>query len=218
MKDIYKQVELALPPQVSVGVKARIVRVTGPRGELTKSFRHVNIDIRHTQQRRLVLGIWHGGKKHVACLRTVRSLIKNMVVGVTQGYRYKVREKEGWNGAEESDAVCIRTLSDQCEYIGRWEASRNPEFFGGKSSATGGTAGGSDGRDLENTEGRDCVGGYFAGQCISVSGIDPAGMQCEEQGVLAATLQLAVQRAIRGGCILVAMAVAVYGDDYDTIT
>ncbi|KTW26867.1 uncharacterized protein T551_03329 [Pneumocystis jirovecii RU7] len=91
MKDIYKQVELALPPQVSVGVKARIVRVTGPRGELTKSFRHVNIDIRHTQQRRLVLGIWHGGKKHVACLRTVRSLIKNMVVGVTQGYRYKMR-------------------------------------------------------------------------------------------------------------------------------
>lgn len=32
--------------------------------------------------------------------------------------------------------------------------------------------------------------------------------------VVAATLQLAVQRAIRGGCILVAMAVAVYDDDY----
>ncbi|KAG5518454.1 hypothetical protein PMAC_002849 [Pneumocystis sp. 'macacae'] len=90
MREIYKQVELVLPADVTVSAKARIVRVAGPRGELTKSFRHIDIDIALVQQRRLVLAIWHGGKKHLACLRTVQSLIKNMVVGVTQGFRYKV--------------------------------------------------------------------------------------------------------------------------------
>lgn len=37
------------------------------------------------------LVVWHGGRKHVACLRTVRSLINNMIIGVSKGFRYKMR-------------------------------------------------------------------------------------------------------------------------------
>lgn len=37
------------------------------------------------------LVVWHGARKHIACLRTVRSLIENMITGVTRGFRYKVR-------------------------------------------------------------------------------------------------------------------------------
>lgn len=37
------------------------------------------------------LVVWHGARKHVACLRTVRSLIENMITGVTKGFRYKLR-------------------------------------------------------------------------------------------------------------------------------
>jgi large subunit ribosomal protein L9e len=37
------------------------------------------------------LVVWHGGRKHVACLRTVKSLIENMITGVTKGFLYKVR-------------------------------------------------------------------------------------------------------------------------------
>ena len=37
------------------------------------------------------LAVWHGARKHVACLRTVRSLIENMITGVTKGFRYKLR-------------------------------------------------------------------------------------------------------------------------------
>ena len=33
----------------------------------------------------------HGARKSVACLRTVRSIIDNMVVGVTRGFKYKMR-------------------------------------------------------------------------------------------------------------------------------
>lgn len=37
------------------------------------------------------LVVWHGARKHVACLRTVRSIIENMVTGVRYGFAYKMR-------------------------------------------------------------------------------------------------------------------------------
>lgn len=35
--------------------------------------------------------IHHGSRKNVATLRTVRTLINNLIVGVTKGYKYKMR-------------------------------------------------------------------------------------------------------------------------------
>lgn len=40
---------------------------------------------------RVTLAVWQGGRKHVAVLRTLRSLINNMVIGVTKGFQYKMR-------------------------------------------------------------------------------------------------------------------------------
>ena len=37
------------------------------------------------------LVVWHGGRKHVACLRTIRSAIENMIQGVRYGFSYKMR-------------------------------------------------------------------------------------------------------------------------------
>lgn len=37
------------------------------------------------------LVVWHGGRKHVACLRTVRSAVENMIQGVRFGFAYKMR-------------------------------------------------------------------------------------------------------------------------------
>ncbi|QSL66297.1 hypothetical protein MERGE_000675 [Pneumocystis wakefieldiae] len=91
MKDLCKQQELAIPDNVKVDIKARVVIVTGPRGVLRRSFQHIDIDIRKIRANRVRLAIWHGGKKHVACLRTIRSLINNMIIGVTQGFRYRMR-------------------------------------------------------------------------------------------------------------------------------
>lgn len=33
----------------------------------------------------------HGARKNIACLRTVRSIIENMITGVTRGFKYKMR-------------------------------------------------------------------------------------------------------------------------------
>ena len=84
MKDIYKDEDFEIPEGVNVSIKSRLVTVKGPRGELTKSLRHINMEIKKVNERKIKLIVWHGGRKHVACLRTVRSLIMNMIQGVTK--------------------------------------------------------------------------------------------------------------------------------------
>jgi len=93
MQDVLKTEELDIPSGVEVSVKSRVITVTGPRGTLTKNVRHVNMDIRLLKGKtnKVTLAVWQGGRKHVACLRTIKSLISNMVTGVTKGFQYKMR-------------------------------------------------------------------------------------------------------------------------------
>jgi len=95
MLDALKTEELDIPSEVEVSVKSRVIVVTGPRGTLTKNVRHVNMDIRLLKGKgktnKVTLAVWQGGRKHVACLRTIKSLISNMIIGVTKGFQYKMR-------------------------------------------------------------------------------------------------------------------------------
>lgn len=86
MRDVIKTEELEIPEGVQIEVKARLITVTGPRGTLTKNVRHIDMDIRVLKGKttKVSLAVWQGGRKHVACLRTIRSLINNMVTGVTK--------------------------------------------------------------------------------------------------------------------------------------
>ncbi|CAI8491450.1 unnamed protein product [Hanseniaspora opuntiae] len=70
MKYIQTEQTVEVPEGVTFNVKSRDVKITGPRGVLTKSFKHID---------------------HVAALRTVKSLVSNMITGVTKGYKYKMR-------------------------------------------------------------------------------------------------------------------------------
>jgi len=96
MRDIHTTEELSIPDGVFVSVKSRIVTVKGPRGALTKNLRHINMDIQLQTYKKgdkpiVSLTVWQGNRKHVACLRTIRSLINNMIIGVTKGFKYKMR-------------------------------------------------------------------------------------------------------------------------------
>jgi large subunit ribosomal protein L9e len=87
MRDVLKTEELDIPEGVDVAVKSRIITVKGPRGTLTKNVRHIDMDIRLAKSKssnKVTLAVWQGGRKHVACLRTIRSLIVNMITGVTK--------------------------------------------------------------------------------------------------------------------------------------
>lgn len=91
MKFIQTEEILNIPQGVTVDIKARIVTVTGPRGTLNKNLRHINITFAKVSNEQVKFSVLHGDRKHVAALRTVKSLVNNMVIGVTKGFKYKMR-------------------------------------------------------------------------------------------------------------------------------
>ncbi|KAG8743988.1 hypothetical protein FRC10_011062 [Ceratobasidium sp. 414] len=93
MRDVLSTEELTVPEGVTLEIKSRLITVTGPRGKLQKNVRHVNMDIQlvKSKENKVTLAVWQGGRKHVACLNTIKSLITNMITGVTKGFRYKMR-------------------------------------------------------------------------------------------------------------------------------
>jgi len=43
-----------------------------------------NSQVNTAKERKVQFTIWHGARKHVACLRTIKSLVENMIIGVTK--------------------------------------------------------------------------------------------------------------------------------------
>ena len=91
MRSVQNQETLTIPEGVTVDIKSRIVKVTGPRGELTKNLQHISMVMRRVDAKTLHFRVYHGDRKQNACLRTVRSIVNNMITGVTKGFRYKMR-------------------------------------------------------------------------------------------------------------------------------
>ncbi|KAH6574339.1 hypothetical protein BASA50_002828 [Batrachochytrium salamandrivorans] len=91
MRSISQEQEITIPDDVTLKVSARVFVVKGPRGELTKAFKHVQMDVTRTAKNKILVKVWHGGRKHVACIRTICSHIENMIKGVTKGFEYKMR-------------------------------------------------------------------------------------------------------------------------------
>ena len=75
---------------VQVFIKNRRVVVKGPRGILRRDFSHQFVDIKK-EGNRVVVDLWFGLHKNIAVVRSICSHIKNMMTGVTHGYRYKMR-------------------------------------------------------------------------------------------------------------------------------
>jgi len=60
-------------------------------GKLTKNLQHLAVNFSHPKKDVINIELHHGARKNVATLRTVRTLINNLIIGVTKGFRYKMR-------------------------------------------------------------------------------------------------------------------------------
>eukprot|EP00744_Colponema_vietnamica_P005951 GILI01008673.1.p1 GENE.GILI01008673.1~~GILI01008673.1.p1 ORF type:complete len:191 (-),score=46.42 GILI01008673.1:97-669(-) len=81
-----------IPENVTISIKTRTVTVKGPRGVLSKSFRHSRVEMNIVKKGRQVsIDMWFGNRKERARTRTIASHIVNMIKGVTKGYEYKMR-------------------------------------------------------------------------------------------------------------------------------
>lgn len=72
-------------------IKTRIVTVEGPRGKLVNNLGHLAVSFSTPEKDRINIELHHGARKNVATLRTVRTIINNMIIGVTKGFKYKMR-------------------------------------------------------------------------------------------------------------------------------
>jgi ribosomal protein L6P/L9E len=58
---------------------------------LAKDLSHLSISFSRPEKNLIAIELHHGGRKSIAALRTVRTLINNLIIGVTRGFLYKMR-------------------------------------------------------------------------------------------------------------------------------
>ncbi|QLQ78945.1 hypothetical protein HG537_0B02920 [Torulaspora globosa] len=91
MKYVQTEQFIEVPQGVTVNIRSRVVKVTGPRGTLVKNLKHIDVTFTKLNERQIKVTVHNGDRKHVAALRTVKSLVDNLITGVTKGYKYKMR-------------------------------------------------------------------------------------------------------------------------------
>jgi large subunit ribosomal protein L9e len=58
---------------------------------LTKDLSHLAVSFSRPQKDTIAIELHHGERKSIAALRTVRTIINNLIIGVTRGFKYKMR-------------------------------------------------------------------------------------------------------------------------------
>jgi large subunit ribosomal protein L9e len=94
MKFINSREEMVIPDTVQFEIRAKKIRVKGPRGVLIRDFKHLNLDLQIVVEdgvKKLIVESWFGSRKTTASIRTTLSHVKNLINGVTKGFKYKMR-------------------------------------------------------------------------------------------------------------------------------
>merc|ERR1712167_194416 len=91
MKTINSKASVTIPANVTCELKSRVVKITGPRGVLTKSFRHMSVDMYMPDDKQIAVEKWWASSKELSVIKTVTSHIQNMIDGVTKGFQYRMK-------------------------------------------------------------------------------------------------------------------------------
>ncbi|MDJ0274322.1 MAG: 50S ribosomal protein L6 [Nitrososphaerota archaeon] len=90
-KPKYAEEVVQIPEGVTVEVVDEVtIRVKGPLGELVKSFANAGIRISKTENG-LLVRVYGRGKRVDAMIGTFKAVFRNMVLGVTKGFTYKLK-------------------------------------------------------------------------------------------------------------------------------
>lgn len=95
VRNVLQSTTIDIPEGIKFELNAKKVRVTGPRGTLSRDFGHLKLDFQiidgEEGGKQLKVDAWFGARKTVASIRTATSHVKNLITGVTKGFRYKMR-------------------------------------------------------------------------------------------------------------------------------
>ena len=83
--------EVEIPQGVSVTVEGLKVTVRGPKGELRRDFSHARgVEIR-VEGNKVIVEAYNADSRTKAVVGTIASHVRNMIIGVTKGFRYKLK-------------------------------------------------------------------------------------------------------------------------------
>merc|ERR1711861_45909 len=71
MKTVHQKSKIVVPDDCEVKIKSRTVQVKGPRGTLTKSFKHMSVDLYMADPKTIMVEKWFGTSKELAIIKTV---------------------------------------------------------------------------------------------------------------------------------------------------
>jgi len=82
--------EVEIPDKVNAKIDKNILEVSGPKGQVSKDFSKIPV-IATIEGKKIVVKPYGMRKKNLAVTNTSRSIIKNMIEGVLNGYTYKLK-------------------------------------------------------------------------------------------------------------------------------
>ncbi len=85
-----QQTAIELPEGVTAALQGRTLSVKGKLGEAKKHFDKINVNI-SVEGNKVLISPFSAKKKDNVIINTVRSIVNNMVTGVTKGYTYKLK-------------------------------------------------------------------------------------------------------------------------------
>ncbi|MBN2152053.1 MAG: 50S ribosomal protein L6 [Candidatus Lokiarchaeota archaeon] len=91
MKYAYSKREMTVPDKVSFKLDGKRVEVKGPKGTIARDFSHAkNVELSSPAKGKILIEARFPRKADLAMLGTLEGHIKNMILGVTVGFTYKM--------------------------------------------------------------------------------------------------------------------------------
>ncbi|MEB3851537.1 MAG: 50S ribosomal protein L6 [Desulfurococcales archaeon] len=90
-KDVHVVSTVEIPDGVEVTIDGSKVRVRGPKGELERDFSHARGVIMRVEDGKFVVEAFFARSRTRALVGTIAAHVRNMILGVTKGFRYKLK-------------------------------------------------------------------------------------------------------------------------------
>jgi large subunit ribosomal protein L6 len=83
--------EVEIPEGVEAEVNGMKVRVRGPKGELERDFSHARGVNLRKEGNKIIVEAFFANRRKKALVGSIAAHIENMMIGVTKGFRYKLK-------------------------------------------------------------------------------------------------------------------------------
>ncbi len=83
--------EVKIPEGVQVTVEGKKIIVEGPKGKVEKDFSHARDVVIRKEDNKIIVETFFANRRKKALVPAIASHINNMIIGVTKGFRYKLK-------------------------------------------------------------------------------------------------------------------------------